>query len=78
MIVIVHVMFLAISNTSKVNSFYKALIASLQINKAPKIVLLENSDYVDVFSPKLIVELSKYIRINNHAINLVNSKEPPY
>ncbi len=36
------------------------------------------ADFADVFSPKLAIELSKYTRINNHVIKLVDDWQHPY
>ncbi len=36
------------------------------------------ADFVDIFSPKLAVELLEYMRINNHAIKLVVDWQPLY
>ncbi len=38
----------------------------------------EYTDFADVFSPKLAVELPKHMRINDHAIELVDDWQPPY
>ena len=38
----------------------------------------EYSDFVDIFSPDVAFELPEYTRINNHAIELVKSQQPPY
>ncbi len=35
-------------------------------------------DFADVFSPKLAVELPEHTRINDHAIELVDNRQPPY
>lgn len=35
----------------------------------------EYFDVADVFSPELIAKLLKYIKINDHDINLVNGKQ---
>ncbi len=36
------------------------------------------ADFVDVFSPKLVIELPKYMKINDHAIELVDDQQYPY
>ena len=50
----------------------KAQIAYLKIDKAFTKVFSKYANFVDIFSPKLVVELPKYTRINNHAIKLIN------
>ena len=46
--------------------------------KASIKVLAKYLDFADVFSPDLASELSKYTKINNHAIELVKSQQPLY
>lgn len=58
--------------------FCKVQIALLKADKAPTILLLQYSNFIDVFSPELVVELSEYTEINNHTIDLVNDKQLPY
>lgn len=36
------------------------------------------TDFADVLLLKLVIELPKYIRINNHAIKLINDWQPSY
>lgn len=48
----------------------------MKVNETFTIIFLEYSNLVDVFSPKLVVELANYIRINNHIIYLINNKQP--
>lgn len=71
-IFIVHVTYLAISNTSRIYFFYKAQIISLQVDETLTTVSLKYSNITDVLSPKLVVELSEHTGIYNHAINLAN------
>lgn len=54
--------------------FRKAQKVSLKVDGAPITVLPEYSNFADVFSPELAIELPEYMRINNYAINLVNNK----
>lgn len=77
-IFVVHIASLAISNINKMHLSCKAQIASLNVNKAPIITLPQYSDFASIFSSKLITKLSKYIRINNHAIDLVDVRQPSY
>ena len=42
------------------------------------IVLTKYSDFADVFSEELAEVLPKYTRINKHAIELEEGKQPPY
>ena len=53
-------------------------ISSLIAKKAPTKVLAEYSDFTHVFFPDLASELPKHTGINDHAIELVNSQQPPY
>ncbi len=56
----------------------RAQIAHLKADEAPTEVASEYADFVDVFSPKLAVELSEHTGINDHAIELVDDWQPPY
>lgn len=42
------------------------------------IILFEYADYTDVFSPDSVAELPKHTNINNHSIDLIDDKQPPY
>ena len=56
----------------------KAQNAHLKADEASIKVLNEHVDFADIFFLKLAIELSKYIRINDHAIKLVNDWQLPY
>ncbi len=56
----------------------KAQIAHLKVDKTPTKVSSEYTDFADFFSPKLTVKLSEHIRINNHALELVDDWQSPY
>ena len=51
---------------------------ALIFNEASIIVLAEYSDYNNVFSAENTMELSKYTKINDNAIELEESKQPPF
>ena len=51
---------------------------ALQQDKAHIKIPLEYSDYTDIFSPDLAMDLPENTRINEHAIELVKDKQPPY
>ncbi len=55
-----------------------AQIAALQWNKAPTEIPAEYSDYIDVFSSDLAIELPENTSLNEHALELVEGKQPPY
>ncbi len=61
-----------------IHPFWVAQIAALQGNKAPTKILVKYSDYTDVFSLDLAIELPKNMEINKHAIELIRRKQPPY
>ncbi len=56
----------------------KAQIAHLKADEALTKVLSEYADFADVFSQKLAKELSEYTGINDHAIELVDDRQPSY
>ncbi len=55
-----------------------AQIAALQGNKAPTKISAEYSDYANVFSMYLAMELSKNTGMNEHTIKLIKGKQPFY
>ncbi len=56
----------------------RAQIAYLKADEAPTEVPNEYADFADVFSPKLAAELPEHTGINDHAIELVDDRQPPY
>lgn len=69
---VVYIALYAIFN--KIYPCCRAQIELVQFNKARTIVFPKYSNIADIFSPKLEVELSKYIQIKDHIINLINGK----
>lgn len=61
-----------------IHPFQEAQIALLLANKAPTKVLSEHSDYSDVFSLNLAMELPEYTDTNDYAIKLEEGKQLPY
>ena len=61
-----------------VNPSQAPLLAALQQDKALTEIPPEYADYADVFSPDLAMELPENTGINEHAIELVEGKQPPY
>ncbi len=55
-----------------------AQIAALQWDKAPTEIPAKYSDYADVFSSDLVMELLENTGMNEHAIELIEGKQPPY
>ncbi len=55
-----------------------SLPAALQQDKAPTKIASEYADYSDVFLFDLAMELPENTGINENAIELVESKQPPY
>ena len=47
-------------------------------NEASTSISIEYSDFVNVFSPELALELLEHTGINIHAIKLVDDWQPPY
>ena len=75
---VVYVVGLSVNADHKVYLLRKAQIAYLKADKTFTKIPSKYADFVDVFSPKSVVELPKYIRINDHAIKLVDNKQPVY
>ncbi len=55
-----------------------AQIAALQWDNALTKILTEYSDYADVFSSDLAIELPENTSINEHTIKLIEGKQPSY
>ena len=51
----------------------EAQIAHLKADEVSTKVFSKYADFADVFSPKLAIKLSEYIKINNYAIKLVDN-----
>lgn len=75
-IFVIHIVFFV--SSKNVYPFCRAQIALLKIDRALTTVFPEYSNIADVFSPKLEVEVPEYIEINDHVIDLINGKQPPY
>ena len=58
--------------------FRRPQISGLIVKEALTNILVEYSDFADVFSPDLVSELFKHTKINDHAIELVNSQQLLY
>ena len=74
-------LYVAALNVDSGNGVYfskKAQIAYLKADEASIKVFSEYADFINVFSLKLAVKVSKYTKINNHAIKLVDNWQPPY
>ncbi len=55
-----------------------AQIAPLQWDKAPTEIPAEYFNYADMFSVDLAIELPENTSMNEHAIQLIEGKQPPY
>ena len=75
---VVHVATFSVDPGDKVHPLKRAQIAHQKANEASTEVPSKYADFVDVFSPKLATKLLEHIRINNHAIELVDDWQPPY
>ena len=66
--------FKSLSNNQKsnVHLFCIAKIVVLVANKASILIFIEYSNFANIFFPELALEFSKYTRINDYAIELVN------
>lgn len=68
----VHIVFFSLD--TNVHPSYRAKIALPKADEALTIVLSKYADFTSIFSPNLINKLPEYIKINNYAINLIESK----
>ncbi len=61
-----------------IQPFWAAQITALQWDKAPTKIPTKYSDYADVFSSDFAIELPENTGMNKHAIELIETKQPPY
>lgn len=71
-IFVVHLVFFVSSND--VYLFYRVQIVSLKIDEVLITVPTKYSDFANIFSPGLAVELSEYMEMNDHVIELIDGK----
>ncbi len=64
----------AIGPDSNIYSSHKAQIAFLKVTQALTSILSKYTDFANVFSENLAVKFLKHIKINDHAIDLVESQ----
>ncbi len=75
---VIHVTGLSVDSGDEVHPLRRAQIAHLKVDETPTKVPSEYADFADIFSPKLVAELSEHTEINDHAIGLVDDWQPPY
>lgn len=75
---VVQIAALSIDSVDEVHPSQRTQIAYLKADAGPIKVLSKYANILDIFSPKLVVELPKYTRINNHTIKLINDWQLPY
>ena len=75
-IFVMYIAVLAEPTTMPIYPSYQAQVASL--NSEETEIPAEYSDFSNVFSLDSTAELPEHTRINNHPINLLDNKQPPY
>ena len=75
---IVHIAALSINLGDEVHPLKRTLIIYLKVYKVFTKILNKYIDFTDIFLPKLVIEFSNYIKINNYAIKLVDGWQPLY
>ncbi len=70
---VIYVATLSINLSDDIHPSKKASIAHLKADKAPTKVSSKYTDFADVFSPKLALNLPKNIKNNDRAIELVDN-----
>ncbi len=75
---VVHVAALSVNSGDKVYPSKRAQIAHLKVDEATTKVPSKYTDFADVFSLKLAVELLEYTEINDHALELGDDWQPLY
>ncbi len=75
---VVHVATLSVDSGDEMYPSRRAQIAHLKAYEALTKVPNEYTNFTDIFSPKLAAELPEHTGINDHAIELVDDRQPPY
>ena len=75
---VVHIAAFSIDPGDEVHLSRRAQVAYLKADDTLTKVSSEYSNFADVFCPKLATKLSKYTRINDHIIELVDDWQLPY
>lgn len=75
---IIHIIFIVSTSSDLVHLSRRAQIALPKVDEVLIAIPSEYADFANIVSPDLIAELPKHIRIKNHAIRLINDKQPPY
>ena len=73
---VVHVMAVSKPSSMPIHASRQAQVASLVSEEAN--IPVEYSDFSDVFSPDSAAELPEHTGFNDHPIDLVDGKQPPY
>lgn len=72
---VIYITALNINLSDKVHSLKRAQIIYLKADEAPIKVSSKYVDFIDIFSPKLVIKLSKYIEINDPVIKFVDDRK---
>ncbi len=75
---IVYIAAFSVDSSDEMHPLRRAQIAHLKADEALIEVPSEYANFADIFSPKLAAELSEHTGINDHAIELVDDRQPPY
>ncbi len=75
---VVHIAAFSVDSDDEMHPSRRVQIAYLKADEVPTKVLGKYADFADVFSPKLAVELSEYMEIKDHAIELIDDWHPLY
>ncbi len=67
-----HVAAFNIDLNNEIHPLKRIQIAYLKVDEVPTKVFSEYADFIDIFSPKLAVELPEHTKINDHAIELMD------
>ena len=73
---VVYVVALAEPTTMPIHLFYQAQVAELTSKETG--ILAKYFDFFNVFSSDSMGDLPEHTRINDHPINLLDNKQPPY
>lgn len=69
---VLYVATLGVDLGDEVHLSRRALIPHLKTDEVPTKVSSKYTDFIDVFSPNLVINLSEYTRINDHIIKLTD------
>ncbi len=75
---VIYLAALSVDLGDKVHPLKRVQIVHLKVDEVHSKLPSKYTEFADIFSQKLAVEVPEHTRINDHAIKLVDNQKPPY